>query len=222
MWGVPSFTYANNCSRGLSCAVLMNMRVRTVGHTCSIGLTTGMVYCGAVGSFNRQDYVGIGDTVNLAARLMSKGDGVYYAVPSSSSWHFTAVQCLLRYLCFCFYAYMFCLRYSHCHMLIHSVTYSMIDHIIPTLSLACLPPSLSCLLFLSFPSRLPSLPLSLSQSLPSQHRSSPSGHCYLLHSLKRREEEPLPAGTRPRAQRTDSACAAVLLQLSPCAFAGCG
>ena len=78
MWGVPSFTYANNCSRGLSCAVLMNMRVRTVGHTCSIGLTTGMVYCGAVGSFNRQDYVGIGDTVNLAARLMSKGDGVYY------------------------------------------------------------------------------------------------------------------------------------------------
>jgi class 3 adenylate cyclase len=53
----------------------MNMRVRSVGHTCSIGLTTGIVYCGAVGSFNRQDYVGIGDTVNLAARLMSKGDG---------------------------------------------------------------------------------------------------------------------------------------------------
>lgn len=75
MWGVHSFTHANNCSRGLTCAVLMSLRVRTVGHACSIGLTTGIVYCGAVGSFNRQDYVGIGDTVNLAARLMAKAGG---------------------------------------------------------------------------------------------------------------------------------------------------
>lgn len=75
MWGVPSFTHANNCSRGLACAVLMSLRVRSVDHACSIGLTTGIVYCGAVGSFNRQDYVGIGDTVNLAARLMAKAEG---------------------------------------------------------------------------------------------------------------------------------------------------
>lgn len=76
MWGVPSFTHANNCSRGLTCAVLMSLRVRSVDHACSIGLTTGIVYCGAVGSFNRQDYVGIGDTVNLAARLMAKAGGI--------------------------------------------------------------------------------------------------------------------------------------------------
>jgi hypothetical protein len=35
---------------------------------------TGNVYCGVVGSVIRQDYVGIGQAVNLAARLMSKGD----------------------------------------------------------------------------------------------------------------------------------------------------
>ena len=80
MWGVPSFTYANNCSRGLTCAVQMSLRVRTVNHTCSIGLTTGVVYCGVVGSYNRQDYVGIGDTVNLAARLMSKGEGKCHTI----------------------------------------------------------------------------------------------------------------------------------------------
>ena len=45
----------------------------------------------------------------------------------------------------------------------------MIDHIIPTPSLACLPPSFSYLLFLSFPSRLPSF---LSPSLlPSPHHT---------------------------------------------------
>ena len=41
MWGVPSFTYANNCSRGLSCAVKLSLQVPSVGHNCSIGLTSG-------------------------------------------------------------------------------------------------------------------------------------------------------------------------------------
>jgi class 3 adenylate cyclase len=78
MWGVPCFTYANDCSRGLYCAVTMNQRVKEVGHACSVGLTTGNVYCGNVGSGHRRDYVGIGDTVNLAARFMSKADGRVY------------------------------------------------------------------------------------------------------------------------------------------------
>jgi class 3 adenylate cyclase len=75
MWGVPCFTYPNDCSRGLYCAVTMNQRVSEVGHRCSVGLTTGNVYCGNVGSLNRRDYVGIGDTVNLAARFMGKAKG---------------------------------------------------------------------------------------------------------------------------------------------------
>ena len=78
MWGVPCYTYANDCSRGLYCAVTMSQRVQEVGHACSVGLTTGNVYCGNVGSSNRRDYVGIGDTVNLAARFMSKAGGRVY------------------------------------------------------------------------------------------------------------------------------------------------
>ena len=54
MWGVPCFTYANDCSRGLFCAVSMNRKVLDIGHRCSIGLTTGRVYCGSVGSVNRR------------------------------------------------------------------------------------------------------------------------------------------------------------------------
>ena len=72
MWGVPCFTYPNDCSRGLFAAVKLSQRAADVGHRVSIGLTTGNVYCGCVGSVHRRDYVGIGDTVNLAARLMGK------------------------------------------------------------------------------------------------------------------------------------------------------
>ena len=54
----------------------MSQQVKDINHRCSIGLTTGNVYCGNVGSINRRDYVGIGDTVNLAARLMGKVNDV--------------------------------------------------------------------------------------------------------------------------------------------------
>lgn len=44
--------------------------------SCSIGVTTGKVFCGAVGSHIRREYALIGDVVNLSARLMGKaGDG---------------------------------------------------------------------------------------------------------------------------------------------------
>ncbi len=75
MWGTPAFTYANNCSRALYCAAAIHRRSKELDHTCSIGVTTGMVYCGIIGSPLRQDYVGIGNEVNLAARLMGKAKG---------------------------------------------------------------------------------------------------------------------------------------------------
>jgi class 3 adenylate cyclase len=75
MWGVPSYTHNNDCSRGLFCAWNMNSRVAELNHRCSIGLTTGHAYCGIVGSNFRRDYACIGDKVNIAARLMAKAGG---------------------------------------------------------------------------------------------------------------------------------------------------
>jgi class 3 adenylate cyclase len=75
VWGVPKASYPNNCSRAISCAVRARFHAAEIGHTCSIGITTGHAYCGTVGSLMRQDYVAMGDAVNLAARLMGKAQG---------------------------------------------------------------------------------------------------------------------------------------------------
>lgn len=75
MWGMPSFTYANNCSRALYCAASIRVKTLLLEHRCSIGITTGNVFCGNVGAPERRDYAGIGNEVNLAARLMGKAKG---------------------------------------------------------------------------------------------------------------------------------------------------
>ena len=40
----------------------------------SVGVTTGTVFCGIVGSSKRREYAMVGDIVNLSARLMVAGE----------------------------------------------------------------------------------------------------------------------------------------------------
>lgn len=75
MWGMPSFTYSNNCSRALFTAVMILNQSKELGHKCSAGVTTGTVFCGSVGAPERRDYAAIGNEVNMAARLMGKAKG---------------------------------------------------------------------------------------------------------------------------------------------------
>eukprot|EP01038_Epipyxis_sp_PR26KG_P014054 gene14054-18852_t len=75
MWGVPTYTFANNCTRALYCAASIRKRSVSLDHKCSIGVTTGTIFCGVVGSKDRRDFVGIGSEVNIAARLMCKANG---------------------------------------------------------------------------------------------------------------------------------------------------
>ena len=75
MWGVPSFTYSNNCSRALYCAARIVEGSKALDHAVSIGIATGTVFCGSVGALERRDYAGVGTDVNMAARLMSKAHG---------------------------------------------------------------------------------------------------------------------------------------------------
>jgi class 3 adenylate cyclase len=75
LWGVPHATYANNCSRALRCAAMMSIRAKGLEHSISVGIATGTTYCGLIGSECRRDYVAIGKSVNLAARLMGNAHG---------------------------------------------------------------------------------------------------------------------------------------------------
>jgi class 3 adenylate cyclase/tetratricopeptide (TPR) repeat protein len=65
LFGAP-IAHEDDSARAVSCALeLLALPVEA-----RVGITTGFVYCGLVGSPDRQTYTVMGDAVNLAARLM--------------------------------------------------------------------------------------------------------------------------------------------------------
>ena len=91
MWGLPSFSHQNNCFRALKAVSSIQIIGKSMGIQCSIGITVGSCCCGLIGSHHRQDYVVLGASVNLSARLMSRAAGrilvsrdVYTHVPKYS------------------------------------------------------------------------------------------------------------------------------------------
>ena len=73
--GMPPFAHEDDPSRGARAALAMHAVLQDLKLRCSIGVTTGRVYVGAVGSPLRREYTIMGDRVNLAARLMQNAQG---------------------------------------------------------------------------------------------------------------------------------------------------
>ena len=71
-WGMPSLSYLDNSHRALSAAAQIRAKLTKMDMKVSIGITTGDVYCGTVGSALRMEYAAIGSVVNMSARLMGK------------------------------------------------------------------------------------------------------------------------------------------------------
>jgi class 3 adenylate cyclase/tetratricopeptide (TPR) repeat protein len=68
--GLPPLAHEDDAVRGVQAAQEMQAQLRALGLRSAIGVTTGRVFCGSVGSEKRREYTIIGDIVNLAARLM--------------------------------------------------------------------------------------------------------------------------------------------------------
>jgi class 3 adenylate cyclase len=73
-FGVPGFSSSNNNVRAISAAMKIRDGLKNYDILCQIGIASGMVYCGYVGSKYRKEYSMMGSSVNLAARLMAKSE----------------------------------------------------------------------------------------------------------------------------------------------------
>ena len=70
LFGAPPYSHEDDPERALRCAVDLQQIAPQHQLRLAIGVTTGRVFAGPVGSDTRREYTVMGDTVNLAARLM--------------------------------------------------------------------------------------------------------------------------------------------------------
>lgn len=71
LFGAPPYAHEDDAERALRCALDLQALAETQALRLAIGVTTGRVFAGPVGSETRREYTVMGDTVNLAARLMA-------------------------------------------------------------------------------------------------------------------------------------------------------
>ncbi len=70
LFGAPPLAHEDDTVRGLKAALEIQALSRRRQQPLAIGITTGRVFAGPVGSEMRYEYTVMGDTVNLSARLM--------------------------------------------------------------------------------------------------------------------------------------------------------
>ncbi len=73
--GLPPFAHEDDARRAVEASIEVQFRLKKSGFTSSIGIATGLAYCGEIGAPDRREYTMIGEVVNLAARLMQHANG---------------------------------------------------------------------------------------------------------------------------------------------------
>jgi predicted ATPase/class 3 adenylate cyclase len=94
IFGAPPVAHRDDPLRAVRCAIDLQQMADQLELRLAIGITTGQTFAGPVGSPQRREYTVMGDTVNLAARLMkSAGRGgilsdhtTYWATRNEIEW----------------------------------------------------------------------------------------------------------------------------------------
>ena len=93
-FGLPPLAHENDARRAVEAAIELRQRLNSRNIPTSVGIATGSVFCGINGSDTRCQYTVLGNTVNLAARLMQAAsdslwcDETTYQAAFSSSLQF--------------------------------------------------------------------------------------------------------------------------------------
>ena len=74
-FGLPPHFHQNDPARAVLAALHIEENLKAKGMGCTIGITTGDIFCGMVGNTDRCEYTTVGAEVNLAARLMMVAGG---------------------------------------------------------------------------------------------------------------------------------------------------
>jgi class 3 adenylate cyclase/tetratricopeptide (TPR) repeat protein len=69
-FGLPPLSHEDDAARAVQTALDLRTALKELGGPYRLGLATGRVFCGTTGGARRREYVMVGHTVNLAARLM--------------------------------------------------------------------------------------------------------------------------------------------------------
>jgi class 3 adenylate cyclase/tetratricopeptide (TPR) repeat protein len=69
-FGLPAWAHEDDALRAVRTALAVRAALRDLGYASAIGVTTGRLFCGAIGSARRRAYSMVGDTMNRCARLM--------------------------------------------------------------------------------------------------------------------------------------------------------
>ncbi|KAA0162236.1 hypothetical protein FNF28_04791 [Cafeteria roenbergensis] len=72
VFGLPPISHHDDSTRAVLAALAICDGLWDLELQASVGVTTGVVFCGVVGSTTRKEYSVLGDTVNLSARLMQR------------------------------------------------------------------------------------------------------------------------------------------------------
>lgn len=68
--GLPPLSHADDPERGARAGFEAVQMLKALGMSAFVGIATGLTFSGVIGSARRREYTMMGDTVNLAARLM--------------------------------------------------------------------------------------------------------------------------------------------------------